>query len=219
MVFYQILLYNKNTTIARKVIIKMKKLNSKGFVLAETLVVTVFLMILFTSIYTMVFPLMGEYEKREVYDDVDGKYAVYWIKKMIEASAYREEVLDNLNTTGYVRFECKDFKDSNSKSMCVDIVHSMQINHCDSQGNQCDIFITNYLIGDNTDKTSVKYFKNVVRNDTELFSSGFKDYIIYLPDYSSKSLTGATRRVIAIFNHTKDSNNYYSYATIEVNRR
>ena len=197
----------------------MKKLSQKGFVLAETLVVTVFLMILFTTIYTTVFPLIGEFEKREVYDEVDGKYAVYWIKKMIEASAYNSVVLSQINTVGYVRFECKDFKDANSKSMCVDIVHAMQINNCDSQGNQCDIFITNYNIGDNTDRTSLKFFKNVVRNDTEVFSSGFKDYIIYLPDYSSKSLTGATRRVIAIFNNTKDSNNYYSYATIEVNRR
>ena len=55
----------------------MKKINNKGFVLAETLVVTVFLMILFTMIYSNFYPLIGEYEKRENYDDVDGKYVAY----------------------------------------------------------------------------------------------------------------------------------------------
>ena len=48
---------------------KMKKLNRKGFVLAETLVVTVFLMIIFTMIYQNFVPLMGEYERRENYDN------------------------------------------------------------------------------------------------------------------------------------------------------
>ena len=43
----------------------MKKLNNKGFILAETLVVTVFLMIIFTMLYTNYYPLMGEYQKRE----------------------------------------------------------------------------------------------------------------------------------------------------------
>ena len=47
------------------------KLNKKGFVLAETLVVAVFMATIFTIIYVNFYPLIGEYEKREVYDDVD----------------------------------------------------------------------------------------------------------------------------------------------------
>ena len=66
----------------------MKKINNKGFVLAETLVVTVFLMILFTMIYSNFYPLIGEYEKRENYDDVDGKYVSYWMKKLVEDQNY-----------------------------------------------------------------------------------------------------------------------------------
>ena len=67
----------------------MKKINNKGFVLAETLVVTVFLMILFTMIYSNFYPLIGEYEKRENYDDVDGKYVAYWMKKLVEDQEYK----------------------------------------------------------------------------------------------------------------------------------
>ena len=55
----------------------MKKNSNKGFVLAETLVTTVFLMVIFTMIYTNFYPLIGEYEKRENYDTADGKYAAF----------------------------------------------------------------------------------------------------------------------------------------------
>ena len=51
-----------------------------------------------------------------------------------------------------------------------------------------------------------------------IFSDGFKTYQFYLPNYSKQSSNGAKYRVFAIFHNTKDSNNYYSYATIEVNR-
>lgn len=67
----------------------MLKFNNKGFVLAETLVVTVFLMVIFGMLYSNFYPLIGEYEKRETYDDVDSKYAVYWLKRMIEDNDYK----------------------------------------------------------------------------------------------------------------------------------
>ena len=66
----------------------MKKLNDKGFVLAETLIVTVFILAIFTMIYTYYYPIMGLYEERETYDDVDGKYAAYWVKRLIENDSY-----------------------------------------------------------------------------------------------------------------------------------
>lgn len=196
----------------------MKKLNQSGFVLAETLIVTVFLMTLFTMVYKTVLPLMGKYEEREVYDDVDSKYSIYWIKKMIESSSYNHS-FDVITSAGYFRFECKDFaKDSNSQNMCKDIVKAMGINNCDKNGDNCDIYITNYRIGNTENKEAKTFFKNVIRQDTEKFSSGFKSYILYLPDYQRRSLTGAQYRVFAVFHHLKDSNNYYSYATIEIKK-
>ena len=81
----------------------MKKINEKGFILAETLIVSVFLMIIFAMIYSNFYPLIGEYEKRENYDDVDGKYTAYWIKKMVESSEYKFTDADRnmLNKLGY----------------------------------------------------------------------------------------------------------------------
>ena len=60
------------------------KLNKKGFVLAETLVVAVFMATIFTIIYVNFYPLIGEYEKREYYDDLDSKYDIYWFKRLVQ---------------------------------------------------------------------------------------------------------------------------------------
>ncbi len=146
----------------------MKKIGKKGFVLAETLVVTVFLMVIFSMLYSNFYPLIGEYEKRETYDDVDGKYAVYWIKKLIEDSAYlpSAEALSNLDRLGFMRFECKYMAEADDKrETCRLLVKELEAANCDRNGNGCDIFITKYRIGGitpdfkETSETSIKRFK------------------------------------------------------------
>ena len=244
----------------------MKINNQKGFVLAETLVVTVFLMVIFAMVYSNFYPLVGEYEKREVYDDVDGKYAAYWIKQMIESAVYDFEGdinrQANFATYGYNRFECKDLAEQDSRTVCKNIVSSLQVNGCDGQGNYCDIYITNYRIGNTEAPTGT--FKDAVKNskinryeenctdgsdcknkfinncktsysrkfeteakknkfcedlaEKKVFSGGFQDYILALPDYSTPSLNYADYRVIVVIHNKKDNNNYFSYSTIEVTR-
>ena len=113
----------------------MKKINSKGFILAETLIVSVFLMSIFTMIYVNFYPLIGEYEKRENYDDVDGKYTAYWIKKLVESSGYELDTdgINMMNKFGYVRFECSDMStENNQREMCISLVNSLEISNCDS---------------------------------------------------------------------------------------
>ena len=61
-------------------------------------------------------------------------------------------------------------------------------------------------------KTCEKMFKGKV------FSSAFQDYILSLPDYTTQSLNYSNYRIIIQIKHKKDSNNYYSFATMEVNR-
>ena len=143
----------------------MKKIknNSQGFVLAETLVVAVFLMAIFGLIYTSFYPLIGEYEKRETYDDIDGKYSAYWVKRLIEDSAYQltagSEQDSFFNTYKFVRFECSDIKDENKKQTCINLVNNLEIDGCDQLGNNCEIYITKYKIG-----SSDKAFKNIMKD-------------------------------------------------------
>ncbi len=79
----------------------MLKLNKKGFALIETLVVTVFVATIFSMMYTNFFPMMGEYERRETYDDIDTIYKTYLIKRMLEDSNFSEfkKNISNLKTS------------------------------------------------------------------------------------------------------------------------
>ena len=244
----------------------MKKSDNRGFVLAETLIVTVFLMVIFSMLYSNFYPLIGEFEKREVYDDVDGKYSIYWIKKMIEDSSYSIEVPSDKDTSmkerHFVRFDCTDVDrgalSSEKRETCISLVKSLEVEGCTRFGTNCEIYITKYRIG--SEDTSEQTFKTLVKGNTlkkyndncfdtenqcknkfierclseygsnvdnaeceqiggkRLFRTGMRDYIEALPDYTTESLNYAKYRVIASFHHKTDNNNYYSYATIEVNK-
>ena len=146
----------------------MKKINSSGFVMAETLVVTVFLTVIFAMLYSSFLPLSGEYEKREKYDNIDGKYAVFWIKRMIEDATYKIPNTSDTSTNlikdrGFVRFECKDIMGDDEKhALCVNLVKVLQVAGCDNDGNGCEIYITRYRLDNDTD-TSRTWFKQVVK--------------------------------------------------------
>ena len=124
-------------------------------------------------IYSNFYPIVGEYEKRELYDDVDGKYAAYWIKRMIESDGY---ILKNddkalkfrtMNLLGYMRFECKNMsEENNQREMCKGLVNLLEVAHCDKDGNGCDIFITRYQIGTSSTNTYTPDFKEVIRDKT-----------------------------------------------------
>lgn len=236
----------------------MKKINNRGFVLAETLIVSVFLLVIFGMLYSNFYPLIGEYEKRESYDDVDSKYAVYWIKKIIEDGSYNPPNTEKgyyNNNRYFFRFKCSDIGDEAKRDVCINLVSEFEVDGCDNSGKKCEIFITPYTIDkfkETVNNGSVKRFKEsctssdsvckqeyiddcVINYPTKasdeiktqrctkkatksVFDTGLEEYITLLPDYRAQSLNSATSRVIVRFHHRKDSNSYYSYATIEVNR-
>ena len=69
-------------------------INKKGFVLTETLVVTVFLVSIFTFIYVSIVPLMGKYEdmtNRKA--NIDIVYKLYAIRKMIYKDNNRSSII------------------------------------------------------------------------------------------------------------------------------
>ena len=124
---------------------KKGKLNNKGFVLVETLIVSVFIAAIFAILYNNFYPLMGEYEKREVYDDIDGKYATYWIKRIIQHSQTDigdDCKLDKLKTAPYhCKFSCDMAGNDSMKAMCKQLVEKSQIYVKDGEPS---IYITTY---------------------------------------------------------------------------
>ncbi len=94
----------------------MKK-NNKGFVLAETLVVTVFVMLIFTIIYANFYPILGKYQEREFFDDIDSKYNAYWIKRFLQDEDILpieswEVIKAHIDRYGGYEFTCNSLSES-----------------------------------------------------------------------------------------------------------
>lgn len=224
---------------------KITSLNNKGFVLVETLIVAVAVAAIFSLVFKHFFPLMGEYERREDYDDIDSKYGTYWVKRLIQSDYYN---FDNnkaeIMTNGYSVFSCGNISDEIKNSMCNQLLVDLEVS-CDDltttdKIEKCNstrlphIYITPYQLrgAPNTittvDSGNVK--DQMFLNNT--LTDGLKEYLKYLPDYSKvQSLNGAKYRiVIEYYRHRFDNNDatgdetsyevddfdFSTYSTIEV---
>ena len=80
----------------------MKKMNKKGFIMVETLIVTVFVVTLFIVVYQVTIPAMGEFENFYIYDDIDSIYASNLYKQMLSRYAnfdYIDQQFEAASTT------------------------------------------------------------------------------------------------------------------------
>ena len=198
----------------------MLNLTNKGFVLVETLITAVFVMAIFSVVYVNFYPIMAEYEKRENFDDVDSKYSVYWIKRIIQSSSVSFEncISSDINNNKYHQFQCSDI-DANDKTTvryCNDLINLLDI--AKDEAGKPTIYITSYKIGNRDNMDDKNNFKGVVEeNAGSVFSSGFQDYVSYLPTYSkTSSINGACYRVLIEYHHTRDDNDYWTYSTMEI---
>ena len=212
----------------------MKKISNKGFVLAETIVVAVFMVTIFSVLYSNYFPLMANYEKREYYDDLDSKYIVFWLKYMLQDSDY-EDFTAAVNSTGYTFFDCNKIKNNSAKrNSCKRLVKEAgltsnpycNLGTCSSSNYSKTTYlndtplsyvaiITPYNI------TNFKY--QFTAEDSEIYqnvSDGMIDYVNSLPNYINASANGARYRIIVELydNREKGRNPIYKYSTIEVTR-
>ena len=191
----------------------MLKINSKGFVLVETLVVAVFVSAIFSVIYSNFYPIMGEYEKREAYDDIDSKYATFWFKRIIQSDSVNfTNIQNDITNNSYHEFNCSnDIVDSDVTAIkvCNSLVTRFGVEK---------MYITDYKLGNRDVSSDKNNFKDIVeKNDPNVFSSGLQDYVAYLPTYSKvPSLNGACYRVVVEFHNTRDGNDYWTYSTIEI---
>ena len=226
---------------------KKFRLNNKGFVLAETLVVAVAITLIFGIVYTNFYPLMGEYERRENYDDIDSKYGTYWIKKFIQSCDYNfSSVESDINAKGWSKFSCAKISNATNKTMCYKMLSKLEVScdnpstndrieTCDNRPNEPHIYITRFRLVENDPTTGnpipdkdmkTKIFANNTNED-------INEYLRYLPNYSKiNSLNKAQYRIIIeYYRHRFDTteksagvleidadNDFKSYATIEVKR-
>ncbi len=83
--------------------------NKKGFVLTETLMVAVFIIGIFTFLYTSILPLVGTYDdkvKRE--NDIDIVYKLHNLRNML----YKYIKPETITNIDYKVLSCSDFTDT-----------------------------------------------------------------------------------------------------------
>ena len=175
---------------------KTKIVNKSGFILVETLIVGVFIMGIFSLLYTNFFPLIGEYERYKNYDTVESTYIAHW-GRMIALKGLPESVYTTASTSGYLDItDCSLYTVSDGQNSCATFK---------TMNNISKIYLTPY---------ATTNFKNFVK-DNNSFSRSFREYISYLPTYSkntSKTADSGYYRVIVEY----VSNDTYRYGNIEV---
>ena len=175
-----------------------KVLNKKGFMLVETLIVGVFIMGIFSLLYTNFFPLIGEYERYRNYDTVESAYIAHWAR-MIALKGLPESSYTTASNTGYTDIsDCSLYTNNNWQSYC----ESYKL-----VNNISKIYLTSY---------STTKFKNFIKDNND-FSRSFREYISYLPTYSkntNKTPSNGYYRIIVEYT----SNDDYKYGNIELFR-
>ena len=190
----------------------MKK-NCQGFVLVETLIVAVFIVTIFTFLYTSVIPLLGTYESLMKADDIDIVYKLYHIRKAI----YNEDDPDSILNKDYKKITTTDFiknavcRDNNGNTItCSDTHYQKLISNLDLE---------------NYDLVYIKYSEdnsiiNKVINDNAY--SNIKDYLEKKKDSITNDillLYDKNTYAIAHLNATIDVKNYFKGWTTQISNQ
>ncbi len=193
----------------------MRNLNNRGFALVETLIVSAFVMGIFSLLYTNFYPLIGEYEKRETYDSIDSVYKTDLWKRFITKTK-TTITSSSGDLTGDFNF-IKVFNASqNGKNEFCNITKNPQ--ECSKLWDTLNvntIILSSYTI--TTLKSKIKDI-----NTTE----GMKEYISYLPKYETNTQKYRGRIIVEYLeriDNERDNGseeekfyNIYKYATLGV---
>lgn len=207
--------------------------NQAGFVLIETLVVSVAVMGIFSLIYANYYPLVGEYERREAYDDIDSKYIAHWARKIL----LDKKINNNAFTMNSCEGNCHILYGAYYKEELVDDQMIRQknviIDESDLILGDDSSYLQNYIYASDiraiiVTNYNITNFKSYIKShdtvatiseqdlmNSNVFNRGFREYIDYLPNYKTASVNGATYRILVVIAHNT-SKEYDSYGTIEV---
>lgn len=149
----------------------MKKVNNRGFILVETVVVGVIVLSIFVMIYQNLVPAVGDYETRIHYDDIDSVYAANMFFNLLNSDTNYSSIMSLANSNGYVDLtDCSKFS---TQGQAI----------CNALKTQFEFTSTNRIILGKIPYTQVVSISNLPR--------GFLDYVKYLQD-TTEVTTGYT---------------------------
>lgn len=185
--------------------------NNKGFLLMESLIVAVFVFTIFSFLYRNLVPLMGEYERRYNYDDIDSVYAAHLFRNLLLADDNFDTlvagVMDNPNIGANDITDCSKWS---QMDLCNALKEDLNITPSPSSAaNDGKIYVMRY---------ELSKVKKLIADD-KLFSSnterGIRSYLTYLPNYTTDTVLTGYRLVIVRNLHRGDVETI-KYANIEV---
>lgn len=172
----------------------MKKRNQKGFVLIEAIVVAVFVLSLFTFLFSNLVPLVGEYEAAENYDTINSIYNTNLIRTMIMSDSNVNSILQLNNpsyaTNSYIKYEgddiCTYMSTTGQQNYCTKLLSSTFLN-------VNSIYVTWYRTGS---------IKNYIKDNPSNFPRAVREYVYTLEDFNqpTNSAYDSYKRIIVYFN-------------------
>jgi len=154
----------------------MSNISKKGFVLVETLIVTIFVVTLFLLVYKVTVPSIGEYEQLDVYDDIDSIYSANLLKKVLirygDIDKIDADLLEAKNQNKYYL----DITDCDSgyyqnPEYCKTIQNMLFKKNINYQDEKFMILLTKYDITE---------FRNEVKSDTYFDSGILTNFVNYI---------------------------------------
>ncbi len=178
---------------------RKKKLDNSGYLLIETLIVSVFIMSVFTLLYTNLLPLMGEYDRTKDYNTLEATYVAHWVRKtallgLSDAAFYQASI------NGYSDIsDCSQYSKNNSATWCENLKDTIHLKQ---------MYLTPY---------SLDQMKTYVHQNKQ-FDRGWKEYISNLPTYNKNTNKTPTQGYYRILISYEEANRT-KYATVEVHKK
>lgn len=147
----------------------------KGFVLLETLIVAVFMIGIFTFLYSAVIPLLGSYEDLTNKSNIDVVYKLYHLRELLYVDENYEDIVDS----DYGTISCDAFSNS---SACNSLISGDFLD----LGSDYEILYT----GDISNLSSVKSLavSDTLKDYINNYSDADKTSIILLYDAKTDSV-------------------------------
>ncbi len=152
----------------------MKKMNKKGFMLLETMVVSAFITTVLVYLYVQFSNLKRNYETSFKYDSVDGLYAVREIDKYVNGNFTYSSIVSTTNSLGnnYIIFYTK----TNGCSNYIGGNNNTYSTYC------------NNLMGKLKVKT-VLFVNSKIKDDLSNIKTNYPSLYLYLKHANFKKLT------------------------------
>ena len=158
----------------------MRKINDKGFMLAETLIVTTFVAGVLVFLFIQFSKLSNSYNYYYDYNSTENLYALEDIKNYIESDSNVSSIPGLIEDTGYVEItDCTIFTDTDYclKLFELENVNKIYIIHNSIFNSKLDM----------EDKDALTFLKNIKSSDNKIYKlvCNFED-----GSYSSLNLEG-----------------------------